>query len=158
MKANCWIDKRKVRVEEVKRAPIESWVRAPGRVQPERTVQISSNVQGRVELLAIAEGDRLSRGDLLLELDDERYRTQAAQSRARLDAAVANLQLAWALGNRAREPALEPDRRCSLFRLELSDRERIPMGSSIDKSSGPRSLGRCRRGASADPLFRNLGA
>jgi len=96
-------DSVKVRVEEIKRAPIESWVRAPGRVRPERTVQISSNVQGRVKLLAVAEGDRVSRGDLLLELDDERYRTQAAQSRARLDAAMANLELAEAQAELAAE-------------------------------------------------------
>jgi HlyD family secretion protein len=109
-------DAVKVRVEEVRHAPMESWVRAPGRVQPERTVQISSNVQGRVAHLTIAEGDRVSKGDLLLRLDDERYRTQAAQSRARLDAAVANLALAEA----QHELALENLRRSeNLFEQKL---------------------------------------
>ncbi len=37
-----------VKIEDVARRRIESWVRAPGKVQPVTKVQVSSNVMGRV--------------------------------------------------------------------------------------------------------------
>ncbi|MEZ4648732.1 MAG: efflux RND transporter periplasmic adaptor subunit [Candidatus Eisenbacteria bacterium] len=92
-----------VKVEALGRAPIESWVRAPGKVEPVRTVQISSNVQGRVELLGVEEGDRVRAGDLLLRLDDERYRSQATQMRSRLEASVAQRRVAEAQEARAKQ-------------------------------------------------------
>ena len=92
-----------VKVEALGRTPIESWVRAPGKVEPVRTVQISSNVQGRVELLDVEEGDRVRAGDLLLRLDDERYRSQATQMRSRLEAAIAQRRVAEAQEARAKQ-------------------------------------------------------
>ncbi len=85
-----------VKVEEVKKGRIESWVRAPGKVQPERLVQVSSNIMGRVRGLAVREGDRVRRGDLLLYLDDERYRSARSGMEAALQAAQADLDLAEA--------------------------------------------------------------
>jgi HlyD family secretion protein len=85
-----------VRVEEVKKGRIESWVRAPGKVQPERLVQVSSNIMGRVRGLAVREGDRVHRGDLLLSLDDERYRSARSGMEAALQGAQADLDLAEA--------------------------------------------------------------
>lgn len=85
-----------VRVEDVKKGRVESWVRAPGKVQPERLVQVSSNIMGRVRGLAVREGDRVRRGDLLLVLDDERYRSARAGMEAALQGAQADLELAQA--------------------------------------------------------------
>jgi HlyD family secretion protein len=85
-----------VRVEDVKKGRIESWVRAPGKVQPERLVQVSSNIMGRVRGLAVREGDRVRRGDLLLSLDDERYRSASSAMEAALQGAQADLDLAEA--------------------------------------------------------------
>ena len=67
-----------VRTEAVGQRRIEAWVRAPGKVQPVTKVQVSSNVMGRVAELAVREGERVKAGDLLLRLDDERYRSQVA--------------------------------------------------------------------------------
>jgi len=85
-----------VRMEPVRRDRIESWVRAPGRVQPERLVQISSNVIGRVRTLAVAEGETVRAGDLLLVLDDERYRSILSGMEAQVKAAEAELELSSA--------------------------------------------------------------
>ncbi len=91
-----------VRAEPVRLERIESWVRAPGTVMPVVSLQISSNVTGRISELAVAEGARVRRGDLLLRLDDERYRSTLQGARALVDAARADLDLAEAQRDRSR--------------------------------------------------------
>lgn len=85
-----------VRTEEITTHKIEAWVRAPGRIQPVTQVQVSSNVMGRVAEIGVEEGQRVRRGDLLLRLDDERYRSLVQQYRAQIQAADANRVLAEA--------------------------------------------------------------
>lgn len=87
---------KEVRTEQIATRRLESWVRAPGEVEPARLLQISSNVTGRVTELSVQEGDRARRGQVLLRLESDRYRSAAAQTRARLEAAQANLQVARA--------------------------------------------------------------
>ncbi len=89
-------DAKAVRIEPVGRRPIKTWVRAPGRVQPVVAVDISSNISGRVERLHVREGDAVSRGHLLLTLDDTRLRSALAQYEAMLRAAQSQLTLAEA--------------------------------------------------------------
>ncbi|MFB3909828.1 MAG: efflux RND transporter periplasmic adaptor subunit [Candidatus Eisenbacteria bacterium] len=85
-----------VKVETVGLHRVEAWVRAPGRIQAVSRVQVSSNVMGRVAELAVEEGDPVRAGDLLLRLDDERYRSQVAQYRAAIQAAEAQRALSEA--------------------------------------------------------------
>lgn len=92
-----------VKVEDLKTRRIESWVRAPGKVQPVTKVQVSSNVMGRVIELAVKEGQRVTRGDLLLRLDDERYRSMVAQYRAAIQSGEAQVALAEAEAREARD-------------------------------------------------------
>lgn len=87
---------KQVKTEKVTRRSLETWVRAPGRVQPVVSVDISSNVTGRVEHLAVREGDRVRRGQLLLTLDDTRLRSEVDQYEAMLSAAGSQLTLAEA--------------------------------------------------------------
>ncbi len=92
-----------VKVEDVTARRIESWVRAPGKVQPVTKVQVSSNVMGRVIELAVREGQRVKSGDLLLRLDDERYRSIAAQYRAAIQSGEAQVALAEANAREAED-------------------------------------------------------
>ncbi len=85
-----------VKIEPVATRKIESWVRAPGKVQPVSKVQVSSNVMGRVAEVAVKEGQRVRRGDLLLRLDDERYRSLVHQYRAQIESGEAQTTLAEA--------------------------------------------------------------
>lgn len=85
-----------VKTETVATRKIEAWVRAPGKIQPVTKVQVSSNVMGRVAEIAVREGQRVSRGELLLRLDDERYRSLVQQYRAAIQGAVAQESLAAA--------------------------------------------------------------
>ncbi len=85
-----------VKTEEIGTRRIEAWVRAPGKIQPVTQVQVSSNVIGRVAELAVQEGQRVAKGDLLLRLDDERYRSLVQQVRAQIESGQANVGLAEA--------------------------------------------------------------
>lgn len=111
-----------VRVEEVKKGRVESWVRAPGKVQPERLVQVSSNIMGRVRGLAVREGDRVRRGDLLLALDDERYRSARSGMEAALQGAQADLDLAEAQLDLSRQTLARQEK---LFKESLTSDESL---------------------------------
>ncbi len=76
----------KVRVEDV-----TSRVKAPGKIEPKTQVKISADVPGKIIDLAVAEGDRVRRGQLLLQLDDTQYRATWNQARASLASARARL-------------------------------------------------------------------
>jgi HlyD family secretion protein len=77
----------KVRVEDV-----TSRVRAPGKIEPKTQVKVSADIPGKVVKLAVQEGDRVRRGQLMLQLDDTQYRAAAAQAGAGLAAARGNLR------------------------------------------------------------------
>lgn len=85
-----------VQAGEVKKGSISSTVRAPGRVQPETLVKMSATVPGQVVQLAVKEGDRVRKGQFLLQIDDTQYRAQTREATAALAAARSNLRLAEA--------------------------------------------------------------
>lgn len=70
-----------VRVEPVQRRDLVETVTSSGWVRPYRSVEVQSDVMGRVVQLAVREGDAVTRGQLLLRLDATMY--DAAVSRAR---------------------------------------------------------------------------
>jgi HlyD family secretion protein len=76
----------KVRVEDV-----TSRVKAPGKIEPKTQVKISADVPGKVTQLAVVEGDKVKRGQVLLQLDDTQYRSTWNQARASLSSAKARL-------------------------------------------------------------------
>jgi len=65
-------------------------------------VSLSSEMLGRVMDLAADEGDTVREGELLVQLDDQDLRAQAAQSRAALDLAQVSVSLAEVNTARAR--------------------------------------------------------
>lgn len=60
-----------VRVAEVEERPVSQNLTATGTVSSPRSAVLSTAVAGLVEALNVDEGDRVSRGDVLLELDAE---------------------------------------------------------------------------------------
>lgn len=87
---------KEVKVESAEARSLKSWVRAPGLVQPVVSVDISSNVSGRVAQLSVREGEAVAAGTLLLTLDDTRFRSAVAQYEALLGGARSQLLLAEA--------------------------------------------------------------
>jgi HlyD family secretion protein len=85
-----------VQAGEVRKGTIVATVRAPGRIQPETMVKLSADVPGKVSRLAVKEGDRVRRGQFLLQLEDIAYRAEVANAEAAVQAARSNLRQAEA--------------------------------------------------------------
>jgi HlyD family secretion protein len=77
-----------VRIEAVENRDLVASVTASGQVQPQTKVDIASDVAGKITQLAVKEGQMVSKGQFLLQIDQEQ--AQAAASRA--DAALASAQ------------------------------------------------------------------
>ena len=90
--ANLYFKKDKgltVTTEVVKTRDLEAIVPASGKIQPKRLVQISADTPGRVVNLAVNEGDRIKKGQLLLQIDPKSLRTRVDSGTASLGAAQA---------------------------------------------------------------------
>ena len=61
-----------VTTEVVKMRDLEAIVSASGKIQPKRLVNISAETPGRVVDLAVNEGDRIKKGQFLLQIDPNR--------------------------------------------------------------------------------------
>jgi len=83
-----------VRLEEVERRDLVASVTASGQVQPQLKVDLASDITGRIVRLAVKEGDLVTRGQFLLEIDPSQYR--AAAERAAAAVASARSQAASA--------------------------------------------------------------
>ena len=99
-----------VRLEQVARRDLVSAVTASGKIEAKTAVDISADITGRIIRIAVQEGDRVSKGQFLIQIDPAQY--QAAVSRAQgvvasteatLSQARANLTQAERAWNRARQ-------------------------------------------------------
>jgi HlyD family secretion protein len=69
-----------VRMEQVTRRDLVSAVTASGKIEPQTSVDISADITGRIIRIAVEEGDLVTKGQFLLQIDPAQY--QAAVSRA----------------------------------------------------------------------------
>jgi HlyD family secretion protein len=96
-----------VRMEKVERRDLVASVTASGQVQPRTKVDLSADISGRIVRLAVKEGQIVSKGQFLLEIDPAQYqaavqRSAAALAAARAQAAQAKANLEQAKNNAAR--------------------------------------------------------
>jgi HlyD family secretion protein len=76
-----------VNTETIQQRSLDAIVTASGKIQPERSVNISADTMGRVTNLAVEEGDRIERGQFLLQIDPRNLRSAVQRSEASLSAA-----------------------------------------------------------------------
>ena len=83
-----------VTVTRVARGAISDLVTVTGTVAalPNQDVKVSSLVAGRIARLRAAEGDRVSEGQIIAEIEDRPYRDQLQQAEAAVEQAKANLE------------------------------------------------------------------
>src|SRR5687767_13511185 len=86
-----------VRVEKVQKRDLVASVTASGQVQPHTRVDVSADISGRIVRLAVKEGQMVTRGQFLLEIDPSQYRANV--ERAMADVASARSQAAQAKPN-----------------------------------------------------------
>ena len=83
-----------VRLFRVSRKPISEWAEATGTVVARERAEIAPKVMAKVVRVMVREGDRVRRGQLLVQLDDADLRARAAQAAAAVEAAKARLSQA----------------------------------------------------------------
>jgi HlyD family secretion protein len=81
-----------VNVETVQKRDLQAIVSASGKIQPHNTVNISADTMGRVTNLAIDEGQRVTRGQFLLQIDPRNLSSQVNQTEASLAAARSTME------------------------------------------------------------------
>lgn len=62
-----------------------------GYIIPRARIEISPRFQGTVKTIAVKKGDRVSKGDLLVQLEDNEYRARLLEAQGHLALAEANL-------------------------------------------------------------------
>jgi HlyD family secretion protein len=93
--ATWWFRREKVptvTTETIKTRDLEAVVSASGKIQPKRLVNISADTAGRVVNLAVNEGDRVTCGQFLLQIDPKSLRSRVEGGTASLQAAEASLE------------------------------------------------------------------
>ena len=76
-----------VNAETIKARDLEALVSASGKIQPKKFVNISADTMGRVTNLAVEEGDRIEKGQFLLQIDPRNLRSAVQRTEASLLAA-----------------------------------------------------------------------
>ena len=80
-----------VTTDVIKTRDLEAVVSASGKIQPKRLVNISADTPGRVVDLAVNEGDRIKKGQFLLQIDPRSLRTRVDSGAASMQAAQMSL-------------------------------------------------------------------
>jgi HlyD family secretion protein len=75
-----------VNVEAVQKRDLQALVSASGKIQPQRLVNISADTMGRVTELRVEEGQRVQKGQFLLQIDPRNLTTAYNQTSASLAA------------------------------------------------------------------------
>jgi HlyD family secretion protein len=92
--ANLYFKKDKglsVTTDVIKTRDLEAVVSASGKIQPKRLVNISAETSGRVVELAVNEGDRIAKGQFLLQIDPKSLRSRVEGNAASLQSAEGSL-------------------------------------------------------------------
>ena len=105
-----------VQTEKVTRRNITEVVVANGKIQPVTQVGISPEVAGEIVALPVKEGDRVKKGDLLVQIKPDNYQATRDSSAASYQSAIANKNLAQAQLDKAEA---EYKRNLELFQNKL---------------------------------------
>jgi len=81
-----------VTTETIRARDLEAIVSASGKIQPKRSVNISSDTVGRVVNLMVNEGDRVRAGQFLLQIDPRTLQARVDQETASLRANQGSLE------------------------------------------------------------------
>jgi len=79
-----------VETETVELQKIVETVTATGRIQPKTQVKISADVAAKIIKMEVKEGDKVKKGDFLVQLDQERYLAEVERAEASLRSIEAN--------------------------------------------------------------------
>jgi HlyD family secretion protein len=137
-----------VNVETIQKRDLQAIVSASGKIQPRTLVNISADTMGRVTQLSVEEGQRVKKGDFLLQIDPRNLTTAYNQTAASLAASrstmeqlrlsiegtrttlkaaqdsLARQQQLWKQGLTTREQLEQADNQVKVRQAELASQER----------------------------------
>ena len=71
--------------------PGDAVLTVSGYVIPRARIEISPRFQGTVETIGVKKGDKVNKGDIMVQLEDDEYRARVLEAQGRLALAEANL-------------------------------------------------------------------
>jgi HlyD family secretion protein len=95
-------DATQVEVAKVGREDLQAKVTANGKVQAQKRVDVSALIAGQITRLAVNEGDRVKKGQFLLQIDQVNPRALARSNEASMQALQRELESARATNEQAR--------------------------------------------------------
>lgn len=122
------------RIGTVERGDIARSVVARGKIEPLSRVEVKSKANGIITALLVEEGDPVTEGQVLAELDKADLQAQVREATALLAGAEANLQAAVAAEAKARIDAANPevafnqkdyDRAQGLFQVKIASQQQM---------------------------------
>src|SRR3954464_8444283 len=78
-----------VRMEPVEKRDLIASVTASGQVRPQTKVDVSSDVSGKITQLSVKEGQMVTKGQFLLQIDPQQVEAQVTRAEAAMAAAQA---------------------------------------------------------------------
>jgi len=102
---------------------LKAVVRSSGEVQAHEMVDIQTEVAGVIMDLPVVEGQRVSKGDVLLRIDDFQSKSQLAGEQARYDGALADIKRAEAALAAAQADYERQKEQIEVARQELAEAE-----------------------------------
>ena len=130
--ANVYYKKDKgltVTTEVIKTRDLEAIVSASGKIQAKRTINVSSDTVGRVINLAVNEGDRITKGQFLLQIDPKTLRSRVDSGSASLEANIQTLEQMRQAIETARAQLVQAQqtltRQQDLWKQQLTTREAL---------------------------------
>lgn len=112
----------KVQTDKVKKSDLTAFVTANGKIEPKTKVKISAYVPAKIVRLPVKEGDKVRRGQLLVQLDPLGYQASLDQAKASLQSSQARLNLAKA---NLEQSELVFKRQKQLFEKNLTSQEQF---------------------------------
>ena len=85
---------QEVELTAVKRAKIVQKVNGTGKIQPNTEINISADVSAKITRMNVKEGDHVEKGQLLVELDRQKYLANVQSQEANVRSGEANARLA----------------------------------------------------------------
>jgi HlyD family secretion protein len=111
-----------VETDKTKRSDITATVSAEGKMEAQTEVKISAYVPAKIIRLPVKEGDKVKKGQLLVQLDQVAYQAAVDQAKATLESYRARLKLAEATLEQSK---LIYDRQKKLFEQNLTSQEQF---------------------------------
>ncbi len=143
--------------KKVKKETITSTVTGTGRIQPETEVKMSAYVTGEIVELAVKEGDHVTKGQFLCQLDRTRYEAALKQSQALLKSGEANTRLSKANLEKTEKELARTKKLFDRKLISESEYEQLKANYEVAKATNEANLDMVsQRKASVDEAQDNL--